>query len=165
VKRWFPQVVRAGPLGNADLVVALQAVDAYTEQYPDARKDLRGDGRIEVLASKLPGLTEQRWAQLQDLNAIVEYLGNRERKCHIDKTKFYMEGYQRTLTYAQAKDYAETTEEVQTVRVVLQQVGSIKDLYMGLFKGLDAMNFQISNVTKLRVAGVEDAHIVYRPEH
>lgn len=164
MKRWFPLVVRAGTANDADLVVALQAVDAYMEEYPEARKDLKRDGRLESMAAMLPGLTEQRWAQLQDLDAIVEYLTTRERKVHIDKTRFYMEGYQRTLTYAQAKDYAETTNEVQTVRVVLQQVGNARDIYMGIYKGLDTMNFQISNVTKLRINGVEDAQIVYRPD-
>lgn len=164
MKRWFPLVIRAGTTGDADLTVALEAVDAYMEVYPEAKRALRGDGRIETMATKLAGLTEERWTQLQDLDAIVEYLTTREKKSHIDKTKFYMEGYQRTLTYAQAKDYAETTDEVQTIRVVRQQVGNARDIFMGIFKGLDVMNYQISNVTKLRVAGVEDAEIVHRTD-
>lgn len=159
--RWFPKVVRAGPKDDADLVVCIQAVDAYTEAYEEAKRCLKPSGRLEAMATKLPGLVEDIFSKAQDLDAMVEYLQTRDRKAHSTKTRFYMEGYQRTLTYAQAKDYAESSDEVQTIRVVLQQVGNARDLYVGISKGLEFMQYQIGNLTKLRVAGVEDAIFNY----
>lgn len=161
MKRWFQTVVSAGTAGDADLLVALQAVDAYADEYSEAKKDLRVDGeRIENIAAKIPGMTDHRWAQVMDLNSIVDYLEHRERRALFDEMQRMMDHYQRQLTYQQYKDYADTSDPVQTIRLVRQQVGDVFNLFQGIHKGIDALNYQVSNITKLRTAGCEDATIV-----
>jgi two-component SAPR family response regulator len=165
LKRWYPEVFRSDTVGDADLLKALDAADGYELAYEEARKDLIAHGRLEGMAARMAGLTDQRFAQLQDLEAIIEYLESREKKMWVEKTRHYLEHYQRTLTDKVARDYAETTDEVQLIRKVRQRVGYVRNLFLGIMKGLECMNFQITNVTKLKCAGLEDAEIDGRRHH
>jgi gamma-glutamylcysteine synthetase len=159
MRRWYPDVFTAGTAGDADLLKAMDAADAYIDEYEIARGDLIVRGSIETMASKLPGLTDHRFAQLQDLEAILEHLENREKRAMVEKTRFYLEHYQRTLSDRIAREYAEASDEVQLVRSVLQRIGYVRNLYLGIMKGFEYMHFQLTNVTKLRCAGLDDAEI------
>ena len=165
MKRWYPRIFSIGQHQDADLFMCLDAADAYEEVYEVARSDLIVDGRIEAISARLPGLSEQRFAQLQDIESILEYLETRSRVKMVEKTKYYMEHYQRTLSDRVAKDYAEVSTEVQTVNHVLQRVAYVRNLFLGISKGFEYMQYQISNVTKLRCAGLEDATIDGRRHH
>ena len=160
MKRWYPIVYHAGPENDADLMKALDAADAYDAEYELAKRDLNAWGKLEHVAARLSGVNEQRFSELQDLNAIIEHLENREMRVRVDRTRHYLEHYQRTVSDRVAREYAEASDEVQLVRSVIQRVAYVHCLYQGIIKGLATQEFQVTNITKLRVAGLEDAEIV-----
>ncbi len=152
-------VVEANPQTKSDISAVLDAVDYYEKLYNTASKDLDYQGKIVSLASKIPGMHAHRYAQLQDLEAILEYIEEKE-KCALNESVIqFMEHYKRSLTYSQAKDYAEASSDVQELRLVKQRVGIIRSQWLGIVKGIEYMHFQITNVSKLHAAGVEDAMI------
>lgn len=159
MRRWYPIIYSTDTTNNADLVVVLDAVDAYEEEYESARKDVQCEGRIENMSSRISGLTEMRFGQLQDLEAILEHLEQRERRELVKKQQHYLDHYQRALSDRQAKEYADVSDEVKVVRDVRNRVALMRNLYLGIMKGFEYMHFQITNVTKLRCAGLEDAEI------
>lgn len=162
MRRWFGKVYNAGSDNEADLAAALDAAEAYEAEYEVAKKDLIAHGKIESLAARIPGLSEHRFSQLQDIEAILQHLEGREKRALVNKTKFYLEHYQRTLSDRVAKDYAEASDEVQLIRQVIQRVGYVRNLYLGIMKGFEYLHFQTTNVTKLRCAGLEDAELEHR---
>lgn len=159
--QWFRKVFAAGSDGNADLVVAMDAVDYYEAEYQRVREMVRpqyGD-RIEGLASKIPGMTEEQYGNLYDLESILEYLEKREKKARAEQLKKYLEHYDRTLNYTVAREYAETSDEVQAIIGSIQNVAAARNQFAGLNKAIETLHFQLSNLTKLRCAGLDDATI------
>ena len=158
--QWF-RLVYAAADDNDTLVQALLASEYYENLYETAKDDVRPKRgtSVESLSTRLPGMVEERYGQLYDLESILELLENRYKKVKQDETKRFFEFYQRSLTYAQAKDYAEATDEVQLIHSAIQRVAAVRNLYMGLYKALDTLQFQISNVVKMRCAGLDDASL------
>lgn len=163
--RWYSKLFSTSTDGDADLMVALDAADAYEEEHLRARADLVVNGKVEGMSAKVSGITEYRFAQLQDLEAILDYLEQREKRVLIQRQEHILNHYQRALTDRQARDYADASDEVKLVRDVRTRVAYVRNLFLGIMKGLECMHFQITNVTKLRCAGLEDAVIDMRNSH
>lgn len=163
--KWYRKVFSSGTDQDRDLSTVLDACDAYEEIYEQSRKELSVNGRIEAISARIPGLSDQWFAQLQDLEAILQYMEQRERKALIYKVQQIENTYARKLSDKQMREYAEVSDEVQAIRMVLHQVGYVRNLFIGLGKGLEYLHFQIGNVSKLRCAGLEDAVIDTRENH
>ena len=162
--RWYSKLYATGSANDADLMVALDAADFYEEKHKEARVEFNIEGRVERMAAKIPGITEYWYGQLQDLESILDYLEQREKRALIRKQEDIMNHYQRVLTHTQARDYADASDEVKVIRDVRTRVAYVRNLFLGIMKGLECMHFQISNVTKLRCAGLEDAVIDMRTD-
>ena len=67
-----------------------------------------------------------------------------------------MEHYQRALTSRDAEKYIDGEEDVVTMQLLINEFALIRNKYQGVIKALDAKQFQINNVIKLRVAGLDD---------
>lgn len=165
MRRWYPDVARAGSANDADLVKAIAATDYYAEQYNEAKEDLNFSRRMEYMSSRLPGLTEHRFAQLQDMEGIIEHLEDREKRAVADKMRYYLEHYQRTVTDRTAREYAAASDEAHNIRMVIREVAAVRNLYLGIMKSFEYMHFQITNLTKLKCAGLEDAEISLPRDH
>ena len=50
------------------------AVEYYESELLEAKKDSRISGNIEKAAANMPGIVEHRFGQLQEIEAILEYL-------------------------------------------------------------------------------------------
>jgi hypothetical protein len=161
MKRWHRIVSSSPKEGDLDLHKAVEAAVSYLDEYERARADTACEGRIERLSSKLPGIVDHRFSQLQDLEAILEHIEDRLKAKTIEHTKQYMEHYQRTLTWQQASAYASVHTDVLFIKSILTEVADVRNLYLGLMKSFEYMHFQLTNVTKLRAAGLEDAEIGY----
>ena len=155
----YRAVIQASSQNKSDINAVLDAVEYYEKLYDDASKDLEYNGKIVSIAAKVPGMHAHRYAQLQDLEAILEYVEEKERCALMASVIQFSEHYKRTLNHTQAKDYAEASDEVQAIRLVKQRVGIIRSQWLGIVKGIEFLHFQITNVSKLHAAGVEDAII------
>lgn len=100
-----------------------------------------------------------RYSQMQDLESILQLITMRADKAHTESKKFYKESYTRELTDKMANDYAAARSEVYNLRVLQNEVALIRNKYLGVTKGLEALHYQIRNLVELRKAGIEDALI------
>ena len=114
------------------------------------------DARVEV---KLKGIVEHRFNQLQEIEAILHYLNIELRRLRSSYFKKYLENYQRALSSRDVEKYVDGEADVVDYEKIINEFALMRNKWLGLLKGLDQKQWQITNVVKLRVAGMEDASL------
>jgi hypothetical protein len=78
------------------------------------------------------------------------------------KSKFfkqYLENYQRALSSRDVEKYVDGEADVVDMEKIINEFALLRNKWLGILKGIDMKQWQITNITKLRVAGMEDASI------
>ena len=135
-------------------------IEYFNKEYDEARKDL--NIRHELLekgSAMLPGIVEYRFNQLQEIEAVLEYLNIELRKLKSRYFKKYLEAYNKSLSSRDAEKYIDGEPEVVTMMHLVNEVALIRNKYLGLLKGLEQKSWQLGNIVKLRVAGLDDAMV------
>jgi hypothetical protein len=144
---------------SADLSKLPDCIDFYEQQLEEARVECGMKGNIELNSSKIPGIVEHRFNQLQEIESILEFLNIQLRKIRSIKYKQYLENYQRALTSRDVEKYIDGEDEVVSMTHLVNEFALLRNKYLGLMKALDSKQFQINNIVKLRVAGLDDAEL------
>ena len=116
-------------------------------------------GLIERNLSGLPGVTEHRFNQLQEIEAILEYLNIQLRKIRRKHFQKYLEAYARALTSRDAEKYVDGEDEVVDFETIINEVALLRNRWLGIMKGLESKNFMLGHITRLRTAGMEDVAV------
>ena len=140
-----------------DLSPLVDCMAFYDVEYNDAMAEIKTKGRIEDLAKRLPGWVAFRFTQLQELEAILEYLNIKLRKVKGERYQFYMEKYARQLTSRDAEKYADADPKVLELALLINQVALQRNKFLAICKAQENLNWQLSNIVKLRCAGIEDS--------
>jgi hypothetical protein len=131
-------------------------IDYFEQELIAAKSDIKISGRVEKELSNLPGETEHRFNQLQEIEAILEHLNIQLRKIRQKHYKKYLEGYARALTSRDAEKYAEAEDEVIDMETIINEVALLRNKWLGVMKGIESKNFMLGHVVRLRTAGMED---------
>lgn len=142
---------------SKDISLLPDAIDYYNNELDDARKDTRIAGNIEKAAASMPGIVEHRFGQLQEIEAILEYLNIEFRRLKSQHFKKYLESYQRALSSRDCERYVEGEDDVVDMEKIINEFALLRNKWLGITKALDIKQWQLSNVIKLRTAGMEDA--------
>ena len=114
---------------------------------------------IEKSSAALPGLVEQRFNQLQEIEAILEYLNIELRRVRSKAFKKFLENYQRVLSSRDCEKYVDGEADVVDMEKIINEFALLRNQWLGIIKGLDIKQWQLSNIIKLRTAGLEDASL------
>jgi hypothetical protein len=142
---------------SQDFNLLPDAMAYYEDELIEARKDARITGNIEKAAASMPGIVEQRFNQLQEIEAILEFLNIEMRQLKSHHFKKYLENYQRALSSRDCERYVEGESDVVEFEKAINEFALIRNKWLGITKALDIKQWQLSNVIKLRTAGLEDA--------
>ncbi len=137
----------------------VDAIDYFEEELLEAKKECYIKGIVERNSAALPGITEHRFNQLQEIEAILEHINIQLRKTRSKVFRNFLESYNRTLTSRDADKYVDGDDEVVTLTSLANQFGLLRNKYLGIMKGLDTKQWQIGHIVKLRTAGMEDISI------
>lgn len=135
------------------------AIDWFQKQLETAWVETKIVGSIEKNSQELSGIMAYRFGQLQELEAILKLLNIRYDKMRSDHYRKYLERYQRELSDRSIEKYIDGEEDVVTMSTLINEVALVRNKYLALIKGLDVKQFQISNIVRLRIQGMEDAHL------
>jgi len=141
---------------TADLSVIPEFIEYFENELIVARSEIKIKGKVESALSNLPGETEQRFNQLQEIEAVLEYLNIQLRKIRQRHYKKYLESYNRALTSRDAEKYAEAEDEVIDMETIINEVALVRNKWLGVMKGIESKNFMLGHVVRLRTAGMED---------
>jgi hypothetical protein len=131
-------------------------ISYYEQELNIAKQDIKIKGRVEKELSNLPGETEHRFNQLQEIEAILEHLNIQLRKIRQKHYRKYLEAYARALTSRDAEKYAEAEDEVIDMETIINEVALLRNKWLGVMKGIESKNFMLGHVVRLRTAGMED---------
>jgi hypothetical protein len=149
---WYSKVV-------ADLGNLPDFITYYERELTDAKSDCRVGGLIEKNITALPGITEHRFNQLQEIEAVLNYLNIQLRKIRRKYFQKYLEGYARALTSRDAEKYVDGEDEVIEFETLINEVALLRNRYLGILKGMESKNFMLGHVVRLRAAGMEDVQV------
>jgi hypothetical protein len=135
------------------------AVDFFNTELQDARSECRITGNVERAAAAMPGIVEQRFSQLQEIEAILEYLNIELRRLKSQHFRKYLENYQRALSSRDCEKFVEGEADVVDFEKIINEFALLRNKWLGITKALDQKQWQITNIVKLRVAGMEDASL------
>jgi hypothetical protein len=146
---WYSKVVTS--LGNIP-----DFIQHYEQELVDAKRDCRIGGLVEKNISALPGITEHRFNQLQEIEAVLNFLNIQLRKIRRRHFQKYLEAYARALTSRDAEKYVDGEDEVVDFETIINEVALLRNKWLGILKGLDAKQWQMGHIVRLRTAGMED---------
>lgn len=155
MSKWYSRVT-ADP---SDFSPLIDAIVYFEGELEIARHETHLKGSLEKASSRLPGITTLRFGQLQEVEAILKYLNIRFDQVKGAAFKKYLEGYARSLSSRDAEKYADADDKVIEIALLINQVALVRNQYLAIMKGLDSKNWQISNITRLRAAGMEDTSV------
>jgi hypothetical protein len=135
------------------------AIKFFEDELIDARGEVKLKGNVERAAAEMPGIVEHRFNQLQEIEAILNYLNIELRRLRSSYFKKYLENYQRALSSRDVEKYVDGEADVVDYEKIINEFALLRNKWLGLLKGLDQKQWQITNVVKLRVAGMEDASV------
>jgi hypothetical protein len=151
--KWYYKV-------TADLSNIPDFIDFYETELIQARIELSLKGKtLEKHAAELPGLVEQRFSQLQEIEAVLEFLNIQLRKDRSIEFKKFLEAYNKALSSRDAEKYVDGVASIVDTTVLINEVALLRNKFLAISKAMEAKNFMLGHIVKLRAAGLDDASI------
>ena len=149
---WYSRV-------TASLAAIPDFIAYYERELDEAKKECRIGGLVERNIKDLPGITEHRFNQLQEIEAILNYLNIQLRKIRRRHFQKYLEAYARSLTSRDAEKYVDGEDEVIDFETIINEVAFLRNRWLGIMKGLDSKSWMSGHIVRLRTAGMEDIQV------
>lgn len=149
---WYAKV-------SKDIAQLPDCLDFFYAELEKARIEVKIYGNIEKSSSALPGIVEHRFNQLQEVEAILEYLNIELRRVRSKAFKKYLESYPRALSSRDCEKYVDGEADVVDMEKIINEFAMLRNQWLGIIKGLEIKGFQINNIIKLRTAGLEDIQL------
>lgn len=148
-QQWYTLVTQ-------DLANLPDFMEHYNNELQQAKFEVGIKGSVERNLAGLPGITEQRFSNLQEIEAVLNYLNIQLRKIRSTTFKKYLENYNRALSSRDAERYVDGEQEVIDYETLVNDVALLRNRYLGVLKGLESKNFMLGHMVRLRAAGMED---------
>ena len=149
---WYSRIV-------SNLGLIPDFISYYEQELEQAKAECRIGGLIERNIKDLPGITEHRFNQLQEIEAVLNYLNIQLRKIRRKHFQKYLEAYQRALTSRDAEKYVDGEDEVVDFETIINEVALLRNRWLGIMKGLDSKSWMSGHIVRLRTAGMEDVQV------
>jgi hypothetical protein len=152
MSNWYTRI-------TTNLAVIPDFISHYDDEIISAKSDVKVYGNVEKNIAALPGITEHRFNQLQEIEAVLNYLNIQLRKIRRKHFQKYLEAYNRALTSRDAEKYVDGEDEVVDFETLINEVALLRNRWLGIMKGLEAKQWQMGHIVRLRTAGMEDIRI------
>lgn len=149
---WYNKIVN--DLGNIpDFIIY------YDGELLSAKQDAKISGLVERNLKEMPGITEHRFNQLQEIEAVLEFLNIQLRKIRRRHFQKYLENYARALSARDAEKYVDGEDEVIDFETIINEVALLRNKWLGMMKGLENKQWMLGHIVRLRTAGMEDVTV------
>lgn len=149
---WYDKV-------SKDISNLPDAAEYYAAELIAAKQDVKISGSIERSSALMPGFVETRFSQLQELEAILEFLNIEFRRLKSQHFRKYLENYQRSLSSRDCEKFVDGESDVVDFEKIINEFALLRNKWLSIIKALDVKQWQLSNIVKLRAAGLDDASL------
>tara|TARA_R100000008_G_scaffold78758_1_gene59910 strand:+ start:328 stop:786 length:459 start_codon:yes stop_codon:yes gene_type:complete len=149
---WYTKVTQ-------DLSNIPDFISHYEGELEQARREVSIHGLVEKSIKELPAVTEIRFNQLQEVEAVLNFLNIQLRKIRRKHFVKYLENYPRALTSRDAEKYVDGEDEVVDFETIINEVALLRNKWLGIMKGLDSKQWMSGHIVRLRTAGMEDVQV------
>ena len=149
---WYTEV-------SKDVEKIPNCIKHFNAELLQAKKECSIWGNLEKASASMPGVVEHRFNQLQEIEAILEYLNIEFKRLKSKTFRKFLENYNRALSSRDADKYVDGESDVVDLAKIINEFALLRNQWLGITKGLDQKQWQLTNIVKLRVAGMEDANI------
>lgn len=146
---WFVRV-------KSDISVLPDMIEFYNQELATAHTETRIVGSIEQQNQMLPGQISYRFDQLQEIESVLKYLNVKYDKMRSDHYRRYLERYQRELSDRSIEKYIDGENDIVDMQCLINEVALVRNKFLGIMKAFDAKSYSLGNITKLRIAGMND---------
>ena len=152
MSNWYTRV-------SQNLIVIPDFISHFENELLSAKQEVKVYGNVEKNIAAIPGHTEHRFNQLQEIEAVLNYLNIKLRQIRRKHFQKYLEAYNRALTSRDADKYVEGEDEVIGYEILINEVALLRNRWLGILKGLEAKQWQMGHIVRLRTSGMEDITI------
>jgi len=152
MSNWYTRV-------SQNLNVLPDFISHYENELISAKQEVKVYGNVEKNIAAIPGVTEHRFNQLQEIEAVLNYLNIKLRQIRRKHFQKYLEAYNRALSSRDAEKYTEGEDEVIDMEVLINEIAYLRNRFLGIIKALESKNFMLGHIVRLRAAGMEDISI------
>lgn len=149
---WYTEV-------SNDIQRIPDAVAYFEQELLAAKHEVKLTGVIEKASAAMPAIVEIRFNQLQELEAILQYLNIELRRLRSQHFRKYLENYNRALSSRDCEKFVDGEADVVDFEKIINDIALLRNKWLGVIKALEVKQFQLSNVVKLRAAGLDDASL------
>jgi hypothetical protein len=152
MSNWYTKV-------SQNLNVIPDFISHYENELLSAKQEVKVYGNVEKNIAAIPGVTEHRFNQLQEIEAVLNYLNIKLRQIRRKHFQKYLEAYNRALTSRDAEKYVDGEDEVVDFETLINEIALLRNKWLGIIKALESKNFMLGHIVRLRAAGMEDITI------
>jgi hypothetical protein len=131
----------------------------FQTELTNAKYECKIVGNVEKASAAMPGIVEQRYNQLQEIEAILEFLNIELKRLKSFHFRKYLETYARALSSRDCEKFVEGEDDVIEYEQIINEFALLRNQWLGITKALDQKSYALSNIIRLRCAGMEDATI------
>lgn len=142
-----------------DLSLLPDMIDYYNTEIEAARQETRIFGSLEKNNQALPGQVAYRFDQLQEIESVLKHLNVKYDKMRSDHYRRYLERYNRELSDRSIEKYIDGETDIVDMSCLINEVALVRNKYLGIMKAFDAKSYSLGNITRLRIAGMNDAEL------
>ena len=117
---WYSEVSR-------DVSKITDAIAHFESELQDARQEVKLKGNVERAAAEMPGIVEHRFNQLQEIEAILNYLNIELRRLRSSFFKTYLENYQRALSSRDVEKYVDGERDVVDYEKIINEFALMRN--------------------------------------
>lgn len=149
MSKWYRKV-------SANMGEIVNAISHFEKEISEARYECSMKGNLEKHSREMPGIVEHRFNQLQEVEAILEHLNTEMRRLRSKTFRKFLENYNKALSSRDAEKFVDGEDDVVNLQYIINEFSLVRNKCIGIVKALEAKQFQINNVVKLRAAGLDD---------
>jgi len=142
-----------------DLSLLPDMIEFYNNELETAKQETKIVGSLERNNQQLPGQVAYRFDQLQDIESVLKFLNVRYDKMRSDHYRRYLERYNRELSDRSIEKYIDGENDIVDMSCLINEVALVRNRYLGIMKAFDAKSYSMGNITRLRIAGMNDAEL------
>lgn len=146
---WYTRITQ-------DISLLPDYIEHCEAELLQAKREVAISGLVEKNATQLPAVTDLRFSQLQEVEAVLNYMNIQLRKIRRTYFQKYLEAYNRQLTSRDAEKYVDGEQDVIDYETLINSVALVRNKYLSIMKGLESKNFMIGHIIRLKTAGMED---------